>query len=53
MKALSTGGGTAGYLIPLLAIVSELRKLSEENKIDKLQLSLRLLARYARSGSSQ
>jgi UDP-N-acetylglucosamine--N-acetylmuramyl-(pentapeptide) pyrophosphoryl-undecaprenol N-acetylglucosamine transferase len=40
MKILLTGGGTAGHLVPLLAITSELRKLETEKKIEKLEFLL-------------
>lgn len=40
MKILLTGGGTAGHLMPLLAVVSELKKLSTEKKIGKLKFLL-------------
>jgi len=33
MKILLTGGGTAGHLLPLLAVVSELKKLNKEKGI--------------------
>ena len=35
MKILLTGGGTGGHLIPLLGVISELKKICLEKKIDK------------------
>ena len=35
MKILLTGGGTGGHLIPLLGVVSELKKISAEKKLEE------------------
>lgn len=40
MKILLTGGGTGGHLIPLLGVVSEIRKISAEKKLGKLEFLL-------------
>jgi len=40
MKILLTGGGTGGDLIPLLGVVSELKKVSLEKKIEELEFLL-------------
>ena len=40
MKILLTGGGTGGHLIPLLGVVSELKKICIEKKIEKPKLLL-------------
>jgi len=40
MKILLTGGGTAGHIIPLLAVVSEVKRLSHKRKIGKLEFML-------------
>lgn len=40
MKILLTGGGTGGHIIPLLAVVSKLKKLADERKIGKLEFML-------------
>ena len=40
MKILLTGGGTGGHLIPLLGVVSELKKVSLEKKIEELEFLL-------------
>lgn len=37
MKILLTGGGTAGHFYPLIAIVQEIAKISEEEKLVKPQ----------------
>ncbi len=37
MKILLTGGGTGGHIIPLLAVVSEARKLAAEQGIKNLE----------------
>ncbi|MCK4592648.1 undecaprenyldiphospho-muramoylpentapeptide beta-N-acetylglucosaminyltransferase [Candidatus Parcubacteria bacterium] len=40
MKILLTGGGTGGHLIPLLGVVSELKKICIEKKIEKPEFLL-------------
>ncbi|MEA1936967.1 MAG: undecaprenyldiphospho-muramoylpentapeptide beta-N-acetylglucosaminyltransferase [Patescibacteria group bacterium] len=40
MKILLTGGGTGGHLMPLLAVVSELKKLGKEQEASKLEFLL-------------
>lgn len=40
MKILLTGGGTGGHLIPLLGVVSELKKISAEKKLGKPEFLL-------------
>ena len=40
MKILLTGGGTGGHLIPLLGVVSELKKICIEKKIGKPEFLL-------------
>ena len=40
MKILLTGGGTGGHLIPLLGVVSELKKICIKKKIEKPKLLL-------------
>ncbi len=40
MKILLTGGGTGGHLIPLLGVVSELKKISAERKLEKPEFLL-------------
>ncbi len=40
MKILLTGGGTGGHLIPLLGVVSELKKISLEKKGRELEFLL-------------
>jgi len=40
MKILLTGGGTGGHLIPLLGVVSELRKISAEKKLGEPEFLL-------------
>jgi len=40
MKILLTGGGTGGHLIPLLGVVSELKKISAEKKLEEPEFLL-------------
>ena len=40
MKILLTGGGTGGHLIPLLGVISEIRKISAEKKLGKPEFLL-------------
>ncbi len=40
MKILLTGGGTGGHLIPLLGVVSELRKINAEKKLGEPEFLL-------------
>jgi len=35
MKILLAGGGTGGHIIPLLSVISEIRKIESEKKLDK------------------
>ncbi|MDP2788857.1 MAG: glycosyltransferase, partial [bacterium] len=40
MKILLTGGGTGGHITPILAVVSEIRKVVAEKGIEKLEFML-------------
>ena len=40
MRILFTGGGTGGHIFPIIAIIRELKRIAEEERILDLELSM-------------